>query len=143
MSTSPVSASAVGENPCFRRLADYLAAKAPAGKLPGRQHIDPLEIPDLLSWIMLIDAFRTRLTGDAIGFALWVRKSSRFRAPMKPGSTWRMCLQAPRGPRSSINVTRSCAPGSRTIDGEHVDMLIAVFAKVEKPVKHAGEIASE
>ncbi|MFZ0694997.1 MAG: PAS domain-containing protein [Alphaproteobacteria bacterium] len=28
-------------------------------------------------------------------------------------------------------------------DGEHVDMLIAVFAKVEKPVKHAGEITSE
>jgi hypothetical protein len=45
----------IDEHPRFRRLADYLAIKAPPGKLPGRQHIEPTEIPDLLPWIMLIE----------------------------------------------------------------------------------------
>ncbi len=45
-------------HPRFARLRDYLAAKAPPGKLPGRQHIDPLEIPDLLPYLMLIDVIR-------------------------------------------------------------------------------------
>ncbi|HTY67430.1 MAG TPA: PAS domain-containing protein [Alphaproteobacteria bacterium] len=42
----------------FARLRDYLASKAPPGKLPGRQHIDPLEIPDLLPYLMLVDVIR-------------------------------------------------------------------------------------
>ncbi len=47
-------------HPRFRRLYDYLQAKAPAGKLPGRQHIDPLEIPDLLPYLMLMDVVREK-----------------------------------------------------------------------------------
>ena len=47
--------SRVDGHPRFRRLAEYLAAKAPPGKLAGRQHIDPLEIPDLLPHLMLVD----------------------------------------------------------------------------------------
>ncbi len=45
-------------HPRFARLRDYLASKAPPGKLPGRQHIDPLEIPDLLPHLMLVDVIR-------------------------------------------------------------------------------------
>ena len=45
-------------HPRFRRLADYLAAKAPPGKLPGRQHIDPVDLFDILPYLMLIDVIR-------------------------------------------------------------------------------------
>jgi hypothetical protein len=47
--------SHIDERPRFQRLADYLARKAPPGKLPGRQHVEPTEIVELLPWIMLID----------------------------------------------------------------------------------------
>jgi hypothetical protein len=63
-------------HPLFRRLADYLAAKAPPGRLPGRQHIDPVEIPDLLPHLLLLDVlrddeaaeprFRIRLAGTEV-----------------------------------------------------------------------------
>jgi hypothetical protein len=49
-------------HPRFRRLADYLAERAPHGKLCGRQHVDPVEIPDLLPYIVLVDVLRR---GDA------------------------------------------------------------------------------
>src|SRR5271166_4009022 len=65
-------ASAIAGTPRFKRLADYLTAKAPPGKLPGRQHIDPTELTKLLPWLMLIDVvpqesgaprYRHRLVG--------------------------------------------------------------------------------
>jgi hypothetical protein len=46
-------------HPRFQELATYLAAKAPDGKLPGRHHIDPTEIPRLLPHLTLIDVVRT------------------------------------------------------------------------------------
>ena len=67
--------SHLDEHPRFRRLADYLAGKAPPGKLPGRQHIEPTEIADLLPWIMMIDViakpgarlrYRIRLVGTEV-----------------------------------------------------------------------------
>jgi hypothetical protein len=63
------------QHPRFKRLHDYLAAKAPPGKLPGRQHIDPLELRDLLPHLMLVDVvrapgrpvrYRIRLVGTAV-----------------------------------------------------------------------------
>tara|TARA_E500000318_G_scaffold35630_1_gene34766 strand:- start:5625 stop:6176 length:552 start_codon:yes stop_codon:yes gene_type:complete len=51
------------------RLIDYWRRKKPEGKLPGRGHIDPTEIPGLLPHIGLIDVigsgldFRYRLLG--------------------------------------------------------------------------------
>src|SRR5579863_10366728 len=48
----------IDKHPRFRRVADYLRSKAPPGKLPGRQHIDPIELAELLPWIMLIDVIR-------------------------------------------------------------------------------------
>src|SRR5260221_3364803 len=55
------------------RLHDYWRGKTPgAGMLPGRQHIDPTEIPVLLENIWLLDIggekrrFRFRLIGDAM-----------------------------------------------------------------------------
>ena len=54
-------------------LYDYWRSKAPAdGTLPGRKHIDPLDIPTLLPHIWLVDVvdaprrFRVRLLGTAL-----------------------------------------------------------------------------
>ncbi|MBV8650075.1 MAG: hypothetical protein JO255_01330, partial [Alphaproteobacteria bacterium] len=51
----------------FRRLYDYLGAKAPPGRLPGRQHIDPAEIADLLPYITLLEVDRRAEGGRAKG----------------------------------------------------------------------------
>ena len=54
---------------------DYWCQKAPArGALPGRQHIDPIDIPQVMPWVFLIDVvregerlrFRLRLVGTQI-----------------------------------------------------------------------------
>ncbi len=42
----------------FRRMHDYLSAKAPPGRLPGRQHIDPVEIADLLPYVTLLEVVK-------------------------------------------------------------------------------------
>lgn len=57
-----------------RRTFDYWRSKAPEGRLPGRRHIDPLEVSDLLPWLTLVDAvwegkrlrLRCRLIGTEI-----------------------------------------------------------------------------
>lgn len=57
--------------PQFIRMYEYLHSVAPAGSLAGRQHIDPLDFPDLLTFVNLVDVeygedkprFRFRLVG--------------------------------------------------------------------------------
>ena len=57
--------------PQFVRIYNYLRDVAPTGGLPGRQHIDPLDFHDLLTFINLVDVergqsrtrFRFRLVG--------------------------------------------------------------------------------
>lgn len=60
--------------PCqeIGRLIDYWRSIRPADRLPGRQHLDPADIPELLPNLWLVDVvgppvrFRVRLTGTAI-----------------------------------------------------------------------------
>jgi hypothetical protein len=58
-----------GWNPKLARFYEYWLAIAPPGKLPGRQHFDPLDIPELLPRIWMLDVlheprrFRYRLAG--------------------------------------------------------------------------------
>jgi hypothetical protein len=54
----------------IRRLLDYWRSIQPArDRLPGRQHLEPLDFPDLLRWLWLVDVvgspprFRYRLVG--------------------------------------------------------------------------------
>jgi hypothetical protein len=54
----------------IQRLCDYWhSIQPPGGLLPGRQHLEPLDFPDLLRWLWLIDVvgpaprFRCRLVG--------------------------------------------------------------------------------
>jgi hypothetical protein len=60
-----------GWNRHVARFFEYWLAISPPGRLPGRQHFDPLHIPDLLSRIWILDVvrepagmrFRYRLVG--------------------------------------------------------------------------------
>ena len=60
-------------HPKIHAIVAYWRAKQPGGgALPGRQHLDPLEIPNLLPNIWLVDVardplrFRFRLIGTAV-----------------------------------------------------------------------------
>ena len=47
-------------HPRFARVRDYLLKVAPAGRLPGRQHVDPAVIRDLLPMVNLVDVVRDK-----------------------------------------------------------------------------------
>lgn len=55
----------------FQKMYNYLCSVAPPGRLPGRQHVDPLDFHDVLTFINLVDVerdggfprFRFRLVG--------------------------------------------------------------------------------
>ncbi len=147
--------SHIEEHPRFLRLADYLAAKAPPGKLPGRQHIEPTEIPDLLPWIMLIDViaqsgadprYRIRLVGtevvriqgsdgtgryveevlDSAELAGILQGYGEIVSSRQPG--YRQGVVATKG-RQHVAYRRIAFPLAR--DGVHVDMLMFIFARSE------------
>ena len=42
----------------IKLLYDYWCRMAPPGRLPGRQHVDPIDIPHLLPNIWLLDVHR-------------------------------------------------------------------------------------
>lgn len=85
-------------HPRIRALYDYWSAKRPApDKLPGRQHIDPVEIPQLLRWVWLVDVlrdplrFRYRLTGSEFIGAMGGNYTGRFVGEADPdffSQTW-------------------------------------------------------
>jgi PAS domain len=59
-------------HPRAQRLYGYWRSIAPSGALPSRQHFDPVDIPDLLSCLWLLDVqrdpfrLRYRLAGTTI-----------------------------------------------------------------------------
>lgn len=58
----------------LKRLYDYWLSKSKEGRIPGRAQIDPLDVPELLSNVFLVDVswqseepdFRFRLIGSKI-----------------------------------------------------------------------------
>jgi hypothetical protein len=62
------------DSPRLARFHEYWLSKCRPGLLPGRQDIDPVEIPELLPWMILLDPvgvpggyrFRMRLVGTGI-----------------------------------------------------------------------------
>jgi hypothetical protein len=146
----------IDEHPRFRRLADYLSRKAPPGKLPGRQHVEPAEVTELLPWIMLVDVipqpdanprYRIRLVGTEVVGIQGSDRTGRYvedvldsaEAPAimqgydeivsshQPG--YRRGVVATAG-REHVPYRRIAFPLAR--DGEHVDMLMFVFVRDEK-----------
>jgi hypothetical protein len=138
----------------FQRFADYLSAKASPGKLPGRQHIDPLEIPDLLPYLMLVDVvpqpdgsarYRIRLAGTAVVGIQGADNTGRYVEEVLTGEEGAAIV-------SNYNeIVRSRRPQFRhgavathgrehvlyervafplATDGERVDMLAFVFVRL-------------
>ncbi len=152
--------SILDSHPRFRRLADYLAAKAPPGHLPGRQHIDPAEIYDIAPYVMMIDVireegreprYRIRLMGtevvalqgangtgkfadeiltDPEGIKI-IRRYDEILRTRQP--QYRRGTVATVG-RTHMHYERIAFPLAR--DGENVDMLIFVFGKIGPEAKH-------
>jgi hypothetical protein len=144
----------------FRRMYDYLGAKAPPGRLPGRQHIDPTEIADLLPYITLLEVvpqaedgprFRIRLAGTWVVAQHGSEITGDFLDEVIAGSQaagiLAKCEEVVRTGRPNhrravvavperqhISYERIVFPLAR--DGQHVDMLIIVFMRedaVDKP----------
>ena len=145
--------SDIDRHPRFRRLADYLASKAPPGKLPGRQHIEPLEIPDLLPHLMLVDVvpqaggglrYRIRLVGTDVVAIQGADHTGHFVEDVLTAAEgadiigkydeivrarqpqYRSGVVATPG-RDHVAYERLVFPLAG--DGEHVDMLIFVFVR--------------
>lgn len=145
----PATEEILDSHPRFRAIADYLAAKAPPGRLPGRQHIDPLELAAHLRFINLIDVvegpdglrFRFRLMGteqvqangrDFSGYfcdeilapadLAWVtRRMTAAATTRRPDYAERVL---PHPGRDHVRYRRVLFPLAR--DGRTVDMLLAI-----------------
>lgn len=146
--------SEIERNARFRRLADYLAAKAPPEKLPGRKHIDPLELADLLPWLMLIDVipqasgeprYRIRLVGTEVVTIQGSDGTGKFVDEVLTASESAEVIRGygeivrahePEYRRGNVaTMGREHIPYERVAfplasDGEHVDMLIFIFANL-------------
>lgn len=146
--------SEIERNARFRRLAEYLAAKAPPGQLPGRKHIDPLELADLLPWVMLIDVipqtsgeprYRIRLVGTEVVSIQGSDGTGKFVDEVLTGSDGAAVIRRygeilrtrqPQYRRGNVATQgREHVPYERVVfplasDGEHVDMLLFIFANL-------------
>lgn len=138
-------------HPKLKRLHDYWHSKIEEGRLPGRADIDPLDIPDLLPSLILVDVvrgasglrFRIRLVGteyvEVAGQDLtgkWLDEThapdqareiaETYVAVVETGEPhyWRSSLHTTG--REHINYERLICP--LAADGETVDMLVGVFA---------------
>jgi PAS fold len=143
-------------HPRFRRLADYLAAKTPPGNLPGRQHIDPIEIPDLLPFLLLADViiepghetqYRVRLSGTSVSMLRQINGTGKLVRDIMADSDQIEILRdfdevlATRQPQyrervvplpgdEHVAYARVAFPLAR--DGERIDMMILVFARIDE-----------
>lgn len=135
----------------FTRMRDYLAGVAPPGKLPGRQHFDPLAVRALLSFTNLVDVERTdgnirfrfrligtlqstaagrEISGQYLEEAVLPEYFERIRGNMMAVLETRAAVYdrfgMPHPGRDFINTERVYFPLAR--DGENVDMLLILNA---------------
>jgi hypothetical protein len=133
--------------PKYKVLYDVLVAKAPLGRLPGRRNFDPVDVPQLLACINLVDVvaeggrrrFRYRLHGtrqtelagrDVTGLfvedAVTAPFVGRINRNMRLVCTTRRPVYdrfpMPHPERESIDSERVYYP--LAADGETVDMLL-------------------
>ena len=152
-------------DPQFARMRDYLIGVCPPGKLPGRQHIDPLAIRSMLSFTNLVDVireddglrFRFRLIGTLQSTAAGREISGRYledavlpefvdriRANMTAVVERREPLYdrfgMPHPDRDFIDTERIYFPLAR--DGETVDMLLILNGYPDEADKRAATGAS-
>ena len=137
-----------GWHPLVRQFYEYWASVAPAGRLPGRQHIAPEEIVPLLSRLWILDVFgeplrfRYRLVGTDITRSLQRELTGQWLDEVQPEifshpnlrDRYRFILQTKqptwrRGPTlwhrdPTHRLVENCLAPLAT-DGETVDKIIA------------------
>jgi hypothetical protein len=150
-------------HPDFHDFYAYWHAAAPAGLLPGRQHIDPLvEVPRLIPSIVLYDVvrsdegprFRIRVAGemlvDIMGSNPMGRFIDDFVLPERRGhvnAAFRDVVRAHiahywenqmwTAGRQYIRMQRLALPLAR--DGRNVDMVFACHVRVDTPTDSPEE----
>lgn len=132
--------------PQFVKIYNYLKSAAPAGRLPGRQHIDPLDFHELLTYVNLVDVvteqtpprFRFRLVGttqnimanrdicglyvdEAVLPRFAVRIIGNLRRVLETATPLYDRFSMPHPNREFIDSERVYYPLAR--DGENVDMI--------------------
>ncbi|WP_341898880.1 PAS domain-containing protein [Ferrovibrio terrae] len=153
-------------DPQFARMRDYLAGIAPPGKLPGRQHVDPLAIRAMLAFTNLVDViredgklrFRFRLIGTVQSTAAGREISGRYledavlpefadriranmTAVVEQGLPIYDRFGMPHPDRDFIDTERIYFPLAR--DGKTVDMLLILNGYPDEAEKRAASGASE
>ena len=136
-------------DPRLRRFYEYWVSIHPrGGGLPGRQHVDPTDVPDLLPWIWMVDVqrqplrFKYRLLGTEYAKAMEADFTGRWIDEVHPKFLGSLAYPqyvaaAERGeigyikgpptfhtPKSYISRERLLLPLAR--DGCTVDMLLAI-----------------
>lgn len=147
---------ATAVNRKFRTFFDYWKSKAVGDKLPGRQHVDPLEMRAFLPNMMLYDVaregtatkFRIRLFGTGL-FALWQadltgRWLNDIVPPAMLGRIEADLIDCVTAAQPRHGGHRLAFPGREIVaherlllplaaDGETVDMLMALYLEASPP----------
>lgn len=134
----------------IRQFAEYLASKTPSGRLPGRQHIVPSEIPDLLPFLAIYDVireangnlrYRVRLLGTHVVELFGEDPTGRFMDEFLPASRTEEVVERyhevvqskepryyadelVREGRKHVRFQRAAFPLAR--NGEEVDMMVLI-----------------
>jgi hypothetical protein len=103
----------------IRRLLEYWESVRPVGGgLPGRQHIDPVAIPELLPWLWMLDVERDPRFLASLTYPDYVAAAERH------------ALRFHRGPpvfhinKDYVSIERLLLPLAS--DGKEVDKLLAL-----------------
>jgi len=149
----------------FRELLSYWESKSPSGRLPGRQHIDPTELPPRhLSQLLLLDVveglaglprrFRFRVAGTAFTNMIGRDVTGRFYDEVAERDRLAPILAAldlvveQRAPVFLIGGLVVAAPGFVRVkrlglplaqDGRTVDMILATWHAEHRSDPAPGE----
>jgi len=153
--TAAIGFPTEAKDPRFRAFFEYWRSKAPPGKLPGRQHIDPLEMKAFLPYVAIFDVerqagggyrFKHRLIGTHVGLLVpraipgtyvdEVADPEHYRLRFHPEMVRLVESHHPhyierKTPVMDENYIRFCRlklPLAR--DGENVDMVLCLYIGV-------------
>lgn len=137
-------------HPLARQLHVYWLSKSPLGRLPGREHIDPLEMRYLLPHLLLVDVvgndagprFRFRVCGtrnvERLGTddtGKWFEEAFEGDGLVEIQRAYAACVESREPQYDSVNarfVGKEYVNYSRLIcplaaDGETIDMVVGVL----------------
>ena len=140
-----------------RTLYDYWCSISPPGQVPGRQHFDPLDVPELLPNLWLIEVHRDplrfllRLVGSRIEEYAGERLTGLWFAQRLSGPalqqvnlalqavidskepSWRRGKPRIRWEKSYLEIERLYLPLAE--DGVNVDMILAITEYHRTPIE--------